>query len=146
MAMFRGSFQHSIDHKGRVSVPARFRRLLSGEANDTFILMRGLEACVALYPLDGWRRMEERLQSRSFHDPVNRRFLRLMSLDLNEATMDSQGRVAIPPRLLAHASLQREVMMNGVLDHIEIWDPALFEKYVGGSDQTFEDMAGELLL
>ena len=146
MAMFRGSYRHSIDHKGRVSIPARFRRLLSSEAGDTFIILRGLETCVALYPIDEWRRMEERLRSRSFHDPIHRRFLRLMALDLNEETLDSQGRLSIPPRLLGHAQLKREAMVNGVMDHIEIWDPDLFDQYVGGSERSYEDMAGELLL
>ncbi|TMQ59721.1 MAG: division/cell wall cluster transcriptional repressor MraZ [Candidatus Eisenbacteria bacterium] len=146
MATFRGSYRHSIDHKGRISIPARFRRLLSGEASDTFIILRGLETCAALYPLDEWRRMEERLRGRSFHDETNRRFLRIMSLDLNEGTLDAQGRVAIPPRLLAHAQLKREAMVNGVVDHIEIWDPARFEEYLQSSNRSYEDMAGELLL
>ena len=146
MAMFRGSYRHSIDHKGRISIPARFRRLLSSDAGDTFIIARGLEACVALYPIDEWSRMEERLRSRSFHDPVNRRFLRQMSLDLGEETLDAQGRLSIPPRLLEHAALKREAMVNGVMDHIEIWDPEIFDQYLKSSDRTYEDMAGELLL
>lgn len=146
MAMFRGSYRHSIDHKGRISIPSRFRRLLSGRASNTFIVLRGLEACVALYPLDEWQRMEERLRGRSFHDETNRRFLRMMSLDLNEGALDAQGRVMIPPRLLAHAQLQREAMVNGVTDHIEIWDPVLFEAYLAGTNRSYEDMAGELLL
>ncbi|MBI4364346.1 MAG: division/cell wall cluster transcriptional repressor MraZ [Candidatus Latescibacteria bacterium] len=144
--MFRGSYRHSIDHKGRISIPSRFRRLLSGRASNTFIVLRGLEACVALYPLDEWQRMEERLRGRSFHDETNRRFLRMMSLDLNEGALDAQGRVMIPPRLLAHAQLQREAMVNGVTDHIEIWDPVLFEAYLAGTNRSYEDMAGELLL
>ncbi len=145
MAMFRGSYRHSIDHKGRLSIPARFRRLLSSDAGDTFIILRGLEACVSLYPIDEWRRMEERLRSRSFHDPIHRRFLRIMALDLNEETLDAQGRLAIPPRLLGHAQLKREAMVNGVMDHIEIWDPDLFDQYVQSSERSYEDMAGELL-
>jgi MraZ protein len=146
MATFRGSYQHSIDHKGRISIPARFRKVLSGDASDTFIILRGLEACVALYPLDEWQRMEDRLRSRSFHDETNRRFLRIMSLDLNEGTMDAQGRVALPPRLLAHAHLTKEAMVNGVVEHIEIWDPTLFDEYLKSSSRSYEDMAGELLL
>ncbi len=146
MATFRGSYRHSIDHKGRISIPARFRRTLSGEASDTFIILRGLETCVALYPLDEWRHMEERLRARSYHDETNRRYLRMMSLDLNEGVLDAQGRVAIPPRLLAHAQLTREAMVNGVLDHIEIWDPTRFEEYLRGSNRSYEEMAGELLL
>ena len=146
MATFRGSYQHSIDHKGRISIPARFRKLLSRRASDTFIILRGLEACVALYPLDEWNRMEERLRSRSFHDETNRRFLRIMSLDLTEGTMDAQGRVPLPPRLLAHAHLTKDAMVNGVVDHIEVWDPARLDEYLKSSNRTYEDMAGELLL
>jgi transcriptional regulator MraZ len=146
MATFRGSYQHSIDHKGRISVPARFRKALSPRASSTFIVMRGLETCVALYPSDEFQRMEERMRSRSFHDETNRRFLRLMSLDLTEGAMDAQGRVPIPPRLLAHAGLTKDAMVNGVVDHIEIWDPVRFEEYLKSSSRTYEDMAGELLL
>ncbi len=146
MATFRGSYQHSIDHKGRISIPARFRKVLSSDASDTFIILRGLEACVALYPLDEWQRMEERMRSRSFFDETNRRFLRMMSQDLNEGTLDAQGRVAIPPRLLEHAHLTKDAMVNGVVDHIEIWDPARFDEYLKNSNRSYEDMAGELLL
>ncbi|HYR51109.1 MAG TPA: division/cell wall cluster transcriptional repressor MraZ [Candidatus Dormibacteraeota bacterium] len=146
MATFRGSYQHSIDHKGRVSIPARFRKSLSGRASATFVIVRGLETCVAIYPQDEWKRMEERLRSRSFYDETNRRFLRTMTMDSDDATLDAQGRVAIPPRLLAHARLTKEAMVNGVIDHLEIWDPAQFEEYLKSSSRSYEDMAGELLL
>jgi len=146
MLTFRGSYQHSIDHKGRVSIPSRFRTLLSGDANATFVLLRGLETCVALYPLDEWRRMEERLRARSFNDETNRRFLRLMLLDSTDGALDAQGRVAVPPRLIQHAELKREVQVNGVLDHIELWNPRHFETYVSNGKRSYEDMAGELLL
>ena len=146
MATFRGSYKHSIDHKGRVSIPARFRRLLSGDANETFVILRGLDACVSLYPADEFKRLEDRLRSRSFSDQTQRRFQRLLLLDSRDETLDAQGRVAIPPSLIAHAGLKKEVLVNGVLDHIEIWSPEFFEKYMASSDRTYEDMAGELLL
>jgi MraZ protein len=146
MATFRGTYQHSIDHKGRVSIPARFRRLLSGDANETFVVLRGLDACVSLFPADEFKRLEDRLRSRSFSDQTNRRYQRLLLLDSRDETLDAQGRVAIPPSLIAHAGLKKEVLVNGVLDHIEIWSPEIFEKYMASSDRTYEDMAGELLL
>ena len=146
MATFRGSYRHSIDHKGRVSIPARFRRLLSGDANETFVILRGLDACVSLFPADEFKRLEDRLRSRSFSDQTNRRYQRLLLLDSRDETLDAQGRVAIPPSLIAHAGLKKEVLVNGVLDHIEIWSPEFFEKYMASSDRTYEDMAGELLL
>jgi len=146
MATFRGSYKHSIDHKGRVSIPARFRRLLSGDANETFVILRGLDACVSLFPADEFKRLEDRLRSRSFSDQTHRRYQRLLLLDSRDETLDAQGRVAIPPSLIAHAGLKKEVLVNGVLDHIEIWSPEFFEKYMASSDRTYEDMAGELLL
>ncbi len=146
MATFRGSYRHSIDHKGRISIPARFRKSLSGRASGTFVIVRGLEVCVAIYPADEWKRMEERLRSRSFYDETNRRFLRTMSKDSDDASLDGQGRVAIPPGLLAHARLTKEAIVNGVIDHLEIWDPSQFEEYLKSSNRTYEEMAGELLL
>ena len=146
MASFIGSYRHAIDHKGRVSIPSRFRRALSGKADSTFVILRGLERCVALYPLDEWQRMEERLRGRTFNDPLNRHFQRQMLLDATPGELDAQGRVAIPPRLLEHASLAKEAAVNGVLDHIEIWDPAVLEEYLKSSNRSYEDMAGELLL
>lgn len=146
MAAFRGSYKHSIDHKGRVSIPSRFRRLLSGDANETFVVLRGLDACVSLFPADEFKRLEDRLRSRSFSDEINRRYQRTLLLDSRDETLDAQGRVAIPPSLIAHAELKKEVLVNGVLDHIEIWSPEVFEKYMASSDRTYEDMAGELLL
>jgi MraZ protein len=146
MATFRGTYKHSIDHKGRVSIPARFRRLLSGDANETFVVLRGLDDCVSLFPADEFKRLEDRLRSRSFSDQTHRRYQRLLLLDSRDETLDAQGRVAIPPSLIAHAGLKKDVLVNGVLDHIEIWSPEVFEKYMASSDRTYEDMAGELLL
>jgi MraZ protein len=145
MATFRGSYQHSIDHKGRVSIPARFRRVLGGE-NDTVVVLRGLDACVWLYPLEAYQRFEERLRARPLGDEASRRFQRMLLVDSRDETLDAQGRVAIPPRLIAHAQLDKDVLVIGLLDHMEIWNPDLFEQYLKSSNRTYEDIAGELLL
>ena len=70
----------------------------------------------------------------------------MLLVDSRDETLDTQGRVAIPPRLIAHARLEKEVLVNGLLDHIEIWNPEVFEQYLKSSDRTYEDIAGELLL
>ena len=146
MAAFRGSFTHTIDHKGRVSIPARYRRQLSGDADETFVVLRGLETCVALYPSDEFRRLDERLRARSFADENNRRYQRMMLVDSRDETLDAQGRVVLPPRLIAHADLQKEVLIVGMLDHLELWNPEHFEKYLQSSTRTYEEIAGDLLL
>jgi MraZ protein len=146
MAAFRGSYTHSIDHKGRVSIPVRYRRQLSGEADETFVVLRGLETCIALYPADEFRRLDERLRGRSFSDENNRRYQRMMLVDSRDETLDAQGRVALPPRLVAHAQLAKDVLVVGMLDHLELWNPDLFEKYLQSTDRSYEEIAGELLL
>ncbi|HET9252140.1 MAG TPA: division/cell wall cluster transcriptional repressor MraZ [Candidatus Eisenbacteria bacterium] len=145
MATFRGSYQHSIDHKGRVSIPARFRRVLGGE-NDTVVILRGLDTCVWLYSVEEFQRFEDRLRARSVGDEATRRFQRMLLVDSRDETLDAQGRVAIPPRLIAHAQLEKDVLVIGVMDRMEIWNPALFEQYLKSSNRTYEDIAGEILL
>lgn len=146
MAAFRGSYSHTIDHKGRVSIPAKYRRQLSGEADETFVVLRGLESCIALYPADEFRHLDERLRARSFSDEATRRYQRMMLVDSRDETLDAQGRVALPPRLIAHAQLTKDVLVVGLLDHLELWNPELFEKYLQSSDRTYEQIAGDLLL
>ena len=146
MAAFRGSYSHTIDHKGRVSIPAKYRRQLSGDADETFVVLRGLESCIALYPADEFRHLDERLRARSFSDEATRRYQRMMLVDSRDETLDAQGRVALPPRLIAHAQLTKDVLVVGLLDHLELWNPELFETYLQSSDRTYEQIAGELLL
>jgi MraZ protein len=146
MAAFRGSYQHTIDHKGRISIPARFRRQLSGDAEETFVILRGLESCIALYPSDEFRRLDERLRGRSFSDENNRRYQRMMLFDSRDETLDAQGRIALPPRLITHAKLAKDVLIVGLLDHLEVWNPELFESYIQSSNRSYEEIAGDLLL
>jgi MraZ protein len=146
MAAFRGSYEHTIDHKGRISIPARFRRQLSGDAEETFVILRGLESCIALYPSDEFRRLDERLRGRSFSDENNRRYQRMMLFDSRDETLDAQGRIALPPRLIAHAKLAKDVLIVGLLDHLEVWKPELFESYLQSSNRSYEEIAGDLLL
>jgi MraZ protein len=146
MAAFRGSYEHTIDHKGRISIPARFRRQLSGDAEESFVILRGLESCIALYPSDEFRRLDERLRGRSFSDENNRRYQRMMLFDSRDETLDAQGRIALPPRLIAHAKLAKNVLVAGLLDHLEVWNPELFESYLQSSNRSYEEIAGDLLL
>jgi transcriptional regulator MraZ len=145
MAAFRGSYTHAIDHKGRVSIPAKFRRQLSGDANETFVVVRGMDTCIAVYPADEFRHLDERLRARSYADESNRRLQRMMLNESSDETLDAQGRVSLPPSLIAHAQLTKEVKIVGLLDHLELWNPELFQKYIESSPKTYEEIAGELL-
>jgi MraZ protein len=141
--MFRGRYEHSIDGKGRLSIPSRFREALVRRRQKVLILTH-FDSCVAAYPLDEWRQLEERIRKQSTLQKDIRAFLRLFYSGAMETAVDGQGRILIPPPLREKAGLAREVMIVGVLNKIEIWSKARWEEFLAGSPVTFEDVAARL--
>lgn len=120
--MFMGEFNHSIDAKGRVIVPAKFREDLGEE----FVVTLGLDGCLFLYPDSEWREFVEQLK----HLPGNRQARQLQRYFLAGATtceVDKQGRILIPVKLREHAKLEKDVVFVGVLGKIEIWSKELWD-------------------
>ena len=120
--MFMGEFNHSIDAKGRIIVPAKFREDLGEE----FVVTLGLDGCLFLYPDSEWREFVEQLK----HLPGNRQARQLQRYFLAGATtceVDKQGRILIPAKLREHAKLEKEVVFVGVLGKIEIWSKELWD-------------------
>src|SRR6476646_969625 len=134
MGSLYGADRFAIDHKGRVAVPAKLRRALSAEARDSFVVVPGLDGCLALYPLDEWRRFAEKLHAHPPGDEKARRFRRLLLVNAAELQVDAQGRVMLPAKLIEIAGLRKEVLVLGSVDHIEVWDPERFEKSTRGDD------------
>ncbi len=121
--MFRGSFEHAIDDKGRLSIPARFRELLKRRRERELVLVDLLfDTCIAAYPIKAWQRIEENLLSRGNSGKEFREYARLISARAVETPVDGQGRILIPPQLRERADLRRDVVIVGVLDKIEIWN------------------------
>lgn len=141
--MFRGRYEHSIDGKGRLSIPSLFREALARRRQKVLILTH-FDSCVAAYPLDEWRQLEERIRKQSTLQKDIRAFLRLFYSGAMETAVDGQGRILIPPPLREKAGLAREVMIVGVLNKIEIWSKARWEEFLAGSPVTFEDVAARL--
>lgn len=141
--MFRGRYEHSIDGKGRLSIPSRFREALARRRQKVLILTH-FDSCVAAYPLDEWRQLEERIRKQSTLQKDIRAFLRLFYSGAMETAVDGQGRILIPPPLREKAGLAHEVMIVGVLNKIEIWSKARWEEFLAGSPVTFEDVAARL--
>lgn len=120
--MFMGEFNHSIDAKGRIIVPAKFREDLGEE----FVVTLGLDGCLFLYPDSEWREFVEQLK----HLPGNRQARQLQRYFLAGATtceVDKQGRILIPAKLREHAKLEKDVVFVGVLGKIEIWSKELWD-------------------
>jgi MraZ protein len=146
MASFYGTETFAIDHKGRLSVPAAMRRAASrGKSANDFFLVAGFEGCLALYPLDDWRRVEERLRRIPMGDRRGRAFARAFLLDACKVTVDAQGRVTIPPALMGRAGLGKDAVLHGQVDRIEIWNPERLKKVVSETDGQLESLADEVL-
>jgi MraZ protein len=145
MSSFKGSDIYAVDAKGRVSIPAKMRRHLSPEAQQTFIVTRGLEKCLYAYPLDEWKKLEANIHTLNQADERDRYYLRTLMQWSEELTMDAQSRLLIPTSLLDFAEIKREVYFVGVLDHIELWHPANFKRYSESMRRSYESIASEVM-
>ncbi len=144
MAAFKGTYKYSVDEKGRVNIPAKFRKSSSSTTHDVFVITRGLEGCLFVYPVEEWERVEEKLKGLSFTQKKTRLFERHLLPNASDATLDRQGRITIPPHLLEFARIKKEVFILGVLERIEIWDPEVYSQYLASAEKTYEDIAEEL--
>lgn len=143
--MFRGQFTYSIDSKGRIAIPAKLRKHVAADANDTFVMSRGLSNCIDLYPLDEWQRIEEKLLQLNSFQPDDARFIRMFVQYATEDTMDGQSRILIPSLLIEYAKIEKEVLILGALKKIEVWNPKVYEEYLLQSPQTYEEIAAKVM-
>ncbi len=141
MSRFKGEETYSIDSKGRVNIPAKMRKSLSPEAEETFVVIRGFEKCIYAYPLDEWRKKEEQLEKLDDTDDKSRYFLRTFLRHGHDIKMDAQQRIIIPKELLEFAGIDKKVKIAGVMNHIEFWDPDEYDKYMNSFGMTYEEVA-----
>jgi MraZ protein len=118
--MFLGTYEHSLDPKGRVILPAKFREQLEAGA----FLAKSLDGCLSLYDADEFQKVAMNMQEQARRGAVERNAVRSFAAGATEATPDKQGRISIPAHLRTFASLDREVVVTGALSRIEIWDAA----------------------
>jgi MraZ protein len=146
MAGFKGQADYSIDDKGRVPVPAKMRRALSPDARDTFVVTRGFEQCVVLYPADRWEEVEASLKALNTFQSDARHVVRTMHRWADDVTLDSQGRIALPKALVEFANLTHgRARILGVGEEIEIWDPDTHDAYEDGQESPYEVVAEQVL-
>ncbi len=139
--MFTGEFQHSLDAKGRVIMPARLREGLG----ERFIVTRGLDQCLFAYPLEEWTRLEQKMKQLPFTKGDYRAFARLFFSGAMEVEADKQGRILIPQNLRDHAGIEKEVMIIGVSDRVEVWSEQAWKEYFNNMNSNFEQLAEKLV-
>jgi MraZ protein len=138
--MFMGQFQHSLDSKGRVIIPSKFRELLG----DSFVLTKGLDRCLFVYPMDEWMVLEQKLKALPFTQKDARAFIRLFFSGAVEVELDKQGRILIPPQLREHARIEKDLVIIGVSNRAEIWSLEQWEAYNQEASVSYEDIAEKL--
>lgn len=143
--VFRGQFKYSIDAKGRVAIPAKLRKHISKEANDTLIIKQGLSPCIELHPYDLYQEIEKKLLELNEFNPENARFLRMTSQYVTDDNLDAQSRILIPQTLLEYAGIKKEVLILGVLKRIELWNPEKYQEYLNQSAETYEQLAQKVM-
>ncbi|WP_027414486.1 division/cell wall cluster transcriptional repressor MraZ [Aneurinibacillus terranovensis] len=139
--MFMGEYQHTIDEKGRLTIPARFREELS----EKFVVTRGLDNCLFVYPYEEWKTLERKLTSLPFTRSDVRAFTRLLFSGATECVLDKQGRVNIPATLRKHARLEKECIVVGVSSRVEIWSEEVWETYCAQSGDSFNEIAEKIV-
>lgn len=141
MSGFKGRFNYSVDNKGRMNIPSKLRKNVSVEANDTFVITRGFEQCLFVYPLDEWNTLEQSIRELSPSNPQHRFVVRTLLQWATESQLDGQARIVIPQELLKFAGIENEVTIIGVLERIEVWNPALFNEYMNNQAASYENVA-----
>ncbi len=138
--MFIGEYKHSIDGKGRMAIPAKFRIKLSKGA----VVTRGLDNCLFLYTKDEWQKLVESISNLPIQKEKSRAFARLMLAGAMDVSVDSQGRILIPEYLRKFANIKRDVIVAGLYNRLEIWNRHEWEVYKQKTEKTSTKIAEEI--
>lgn len=138
--MLLGEYEHTLDSKGRLAMPAKLRESLGNK----FIITKGLDGCLFIYDMQQWQLLENKLSSLPMSRKTARDFTRFLFGGACEGECDKQGRVLIPANLRSHAGLEKNVVIIGVGTRAEIWDAAKWNEYNEESSEDVNDLAEQL--
>jgi MraZ protein len=136
-AMFMGEYSHSIDPKGRLIIPAKLRE----ELGDNFVVTKGLDGCLFAYPQEEWQNIEKRFREVPLTTKDARKFSRFFFAGAAQMELDKQGRILLPATLRSFAGLEKDVVLVGVLDRVEIWDKSRWDENNAYDDQDMDEIA-----
>lgn len=138
--MFYGEYEHTVDEKNRLTLPVRFRDALA----EGVVLARGIEKNIDVYPRASWDANVARIAELDSLNREAREMKRFVFAGATVAELDKQGRVLVPPHLATHASVEKEVVLAGVHDHIEIWDRSVWATHLSAIEGSAGDVAERL--
>ncbi len=138
--MFIGEYNHTLDNKNRVSMPAKFRGYFGG----SFVMTKGLDNCLFVYPMDEWSNIETKLKNLPITNKDARAFVRFFFAGATECEIDKQGRTLIPNNLKEFAKIDKDVVIIGVSTRVEIWGLEEWNKFNNDADITYEEVAEKM--
>lgn len=138
--MLMGEYCHNIDDKGRLIMPSKFRE----EIGNSFVITKGLDGCLFVYSLANWEKIISNLKSLPFTRKDARTFMRFFLASANKGEIDKQGRINVPNNLLEYAKIEKECIIIGVLDRLEIWNLAIYQEMMNNNSDSFSDIAENL--
>ena len=138
--MFIGEYHHTIDEKGRIIIPAKFRE----ELGNSFIITRGIENCLFVYSMDNWERICNKLNSLPFTKKDARNFMRFFLSGATSVELDKQGRVNVTSPLIDYAGLEKDCVVIGTGDRLEIWAKSSWDNYFYSTKDSMSDIAENL--
>ena len=147
---FIGEYAYSLDSKGRVNIPAKFRQSLSADSQNTFVITRGLDPCIWVYPLEQWKEIENNLRNLSSVKNIHRTFVRDTARYASPSTYDKQGRITLTPSLTEYAGLEKDVLIIGMINKIESWNPNTLkmvdQQNLEIEPDAYDDLADKIIL
>ena len=147
---FIGEYSYSLDIKGRVNIPAKFRQSLSEDNENTFVITRGIDSCIWIYPLTQWKMIENNLRNLSSLSKIHRTFVRNTARYASPSTYDKQGRIILTPPLIEYAELDKELLIIGMVNKMEIWNPDRLKEVdlenIKIDPAAYDDLADKIIL
>lgn len=141
MSSFKGSYNYTVDSKGRINIPAKMRKNLAPDAHNAFVITRGFEPCIFVYPNDEWVKREMEIGKLQQTNPKDRFFTRMLLQHATDAELDGQNRIVLPKELIQYANIKGDVFILGAFDRIEVWNPEEYKKYLDAQEEDYLTVA-----
>jgi MraZ protein len=146
MIVFLGEYEATLDSKGRFLLPAGIKKQIPEEGGDQFVIARGFEKCLTLYPKKNWDPILAELSKVSEYKAENREFLRYFTMGATLGELDSAGRLLVPPNLKSHAGLEKDIVLVSVINKIEIWDKVKYQQFFESfTPEKYSDLAERVM-
>ena len=146
MTGFLGEYEATVDPKGRFLLPAGFKKQLLAETGNLFVINRGFEKCLTLYPMKSWEPIFSEISKLNDFDPKVREFRRFFLNGATTVELDTAGRILLPPNLKEHAGLEKDIVLVAAVNKIEIWDKKKYTQFFESfTPESFSQLAEQVM-